>query len=159
MCAGPCLLKIKHQRSSTFTLLLISKSYWFDKSRFVNKGKLLLSTSTPSLGHNPTLPSPIIKQFSGAVAGDFGATARGVSYSQSLYFVFVLLVLFLVSLFFLLQNFKTQKKFSVVFIFVLLVCLVIYLLLMVNFFETRSFCGFTEDQQKYYKEHRLSQKE
>ena len=57
------------------------------------------------LGHNPTLPSTIIKQFSGAVAGegrniqsrqlrhqqfsggvagDFGAIARGVSYSQSL---------------------------------------------------------------------------
>ena len=32
------------------------------------------------------------------------------------------------------------------------------LFLMATFFETRSFCGFTEDQQKYYKEHRLSQK-
>ena len=29
---------------------------------------------------------------------------------------------------------------------------------MAIFFETRSCCGFTEDQQKYYKEHRLSQK-
>ena len=51
-----------------------------------------------------------IKQFSGAVAEDFGATRRGFSYSQSLYFVFCLLVLFLVSLFYLLQNFKTQKN-------------------------------------------------
>ena len=31
---------------------------------------------------------------------------------------------------------------------------------MVDFFETRSYWqgGFTEEQQKYYKEHRLSQK-
>ena len=29
---------------------------------------------------------------------------------------------------------------------------------MATFFETRSFCDFTEDQQKYYKKHRLSQK-
>ena len=29
---------------------------------------------------------------------------------------------------------------------------------MATFFETRSCCGFREDQQKYYKEHRLSQK-
>ena len=42
---------------------------------------------THSLGVPPTL-STLIKQFSGAVAGDFGAVARGVSYSQSLYFAF-----------------------------------------------------------------------
>ena len=53
VCAGPCLLKIKHQRSSTFTLLLISRSYWFDKPWFVIEGKLLLATSTPSLGAQP----------------------------------------------------------------------------------------------------------
>ena len=37
---------------------------------------------------------------------------------------------------------------------------VIYLFSMVNFFETRSYWqgGFTEDQQEYYKEYRLSQK-
>ena len=50
----PRLLKNKRQRSSTFTLLLILKSYWFDKPWFINEGKLLLATSTPSLGtqHN-----------------------------------------------------------------------------------------------------------
>ena len=79
-------------------------------ARFVNEGKLLLATSTPSLGAPPNAVNYAIKQFSGAVAGDLGATARGVSYSQSLYFVFILLVLFLVCLFFLLQNFKTPKN-------------------------------------------------
>ena len=50
VCTGPRLLKIKRQRSSTFTSLLISKSYWFDKPRFFIEGKLLLATSPPSLG-------------------------------------------------------------------------------------------------------------
>ena len=53
VCAGPRLLKVKRQRSSTFTSLLISKSYWFDKPRFVNEGKLLLTTSTHSVGAQP----------------------------------------------------------------------------------------------------------
>ena len=74
-------MKIKHQRSSTFTLLFISRSYWFDKPRFVIEGKLLLATSTPSLGAPPNSSLVAIKLFSGAVAGDL-ATARGVSYSQ-----------------------------------------------------------------------------
>ena len=39
VCAGPRLLKVKRQRSSKFTSLLISKSYWFDKPRFVKRGK------------------------------------------------------------------------------------------------------------------------
>ena len=43
VCAGPRLLKIKRQRSSTFTLLLISKSYWFDKPRFYKRGKTATS--------------------------------------------------------------------------------------------------------------------
>ena len=43
VCAGPRLLKIKRQRSSTFTLLLISKSYWFDNPRFVKRGKTATS--------------------------------------------------------------------------------------------------------------------
>ena len=47
------VLMIKRQRSSTFTLLLISRSYWFDKPRFVIEGKLLLVTSTPLLGAPP----------------------------------------------------------------------------------------------------------
>ena len=46
------------------------------------------------LGHHPTLSISTIKQFSGAVAEDFGAVARGVLHAQSLYFVFVLLSLF-----------------------------------------------------------------
>ena len=96
VCAVPCLLKIKRQRSSTFTLLLMSMSYWYDKPRFVYEGKLLLTTSTPSLGAQPNAINYDIKQFSGAIAGDFGPIARGVSYSQSIYFVFVLLALFLV---------------------------------------------------------------
>ena len=54
---GPRLLKVKRQRSSTFTSLLISKFYWFDKPRFVNEGKLLLATSTPSLGAPPNSSS------------------------------------------------------------------------------------------------------
>ena len=57
VCAGPRLLKIKSQRFSTFTLLLISRSYWFDKPRFVIQGKLLLATSTPSLGAPPNSSS------------------------------------------------------------------------------------------------------
>ena len=57
MCAGPRLLKIKCQISSTFNLLLISKSYWFDKPRFVNEGKLLLATSPPLLGAPPNSSS------------------------------------------------------------------------------------------------------
>ena len=53
VCAGPRLLKVKCQRSSTFTSLLILKSYWFYKPWFINEGKLLLATSTPSLGAPP----------------------------------------------------------------------------------------------------------
>ena len=34
-------------------MLLILKSYWFDKPRFVNEGKLLHTTSTHSLGAQP----------------------------------------------------------------------------------------------------------
>ena len=126
--AGPHLLKVKRQRSSTLTLLLISMSYWFDKPRFINRGKTATSYisafawGTTQLYHHSSsgflallpgialklhkktcprqlcqcLSISIIKQFSGAVAGDFGATARGVSHPQSLYFVFVLLALFLV---------------------------------------------------------------
>ena len=81
VCAGPRLLKVKRQRSSTFTLLLISRSYWFDKSWFVIEGKLLLATSTPSLGAPPNSSSVAIKPFSAAVAGDLGATERGVWHS------------------------------------------------------------------------------
>ena len=103
-------MKIKRRRSSTFTLLLISRSYWFDKTQFVIEGKLLLATSPPSLGALPNSSSVAIKLFSGAVTGDLEATARVVSYSQSLYFVVILLALFLVSVFFLLQNFKTPKN-------------------------------------------------
>ena len=87
----------------------------------------------------------IIKQFSGAVAGDFGAAARGVPYSQSLYFVFVLLRFFSCLAYTCLKKFN-PTKISVVFIHVLLVCLVLCLFLMATFFETRS-C-FTEDQHK-----------
>ena len=104
----------------------------------------MLPTSTPSLGAPPNSSSVAIKLFSGAVAGDLGAIARGVSYSQSLYFVFVLLVLFLVSLFFLLQNFKTQKI-SVVFIPVLL-----FYLIIMSSTENTKLCDFTSTNNNYF---------
>ena len=49
---------------------------------------------------------------------------------------------------------------TVSFGFVLLLCLVLYLLSMVTLFETRCYWqgGFTEEQHKYYKEYRLSEK-
>ena len=66
----------------TFTLFLISMSYWFDKPRFVIEGKLLLATSMTLLGAPPDSSSVATKAtFSGAVAGDLGATTRGVSHS------------------------------------------------------------------------------
>ena len=37
----------------TFTLLLISRSYWFDKPRFDIEGKLLLAATPPSLWAPP----------------------------------------------------------------------------------------------------------
>ena len=61
------------------------------------------------LGHQPTL-LVAIKLFSGAIAGDLGSTARGVSHSQSLYFIFVLFVLFLVSYFFCCKILKPKKN-------------------------------------------------
>ena len=81
VCAGPRLLKIKRQRSSAFTLLFISRSYWFDKPRFDIEGKLLLDAIPPSLGAPPNSFHHTIKQFSSAVAGYLGATARGVWHS------------------------------------------------------------------------------
>ena len=39
-------MKVKRQRSSTFTSLLISKSYWFDKPRFVKRGKTATSCNS-----------------------------------------------------------------------------------------------------------------
>ena len=57
---------------------------------------------------------------------------------------------------------KNTKKIQhlVYFGFVLLLCLVLYLLSMVTSCETRSYWlgRFTEEQQKYYKEYRLSEK-
>ena len=98
VCAGPCLLKV----SLSARDLQYSPRCWFQSPTgsinlvSIKEGKLLLDTIPPSLGAPPnSSPSPI-KQFSGVVAGEFGVAARGVSYSQSLYFVFVLLALFLV---------------------------------------------------------------
>ena len=67
-------MTVKRQRSSRFTSLLISKSYWFDKPRFVNEGKLLLTTSPPSLG---ALPNAIIirNHISTACCGISGGVA------------------------------------------------------------------------------------
>ena len=73
VCAGPRLLKIKRQRSSTFTLLLILRSYWFDKPRFVIEGKQLLATSTPSLGAPPNSSSIAINVRGDASEGAFPA--------------------------------------------------------------------------------------
>ena len=134
---------IKCQRFSTFTLLLISKSYWFDKPRFVNGGKLLLTTSSLRLGHNRTLSSTPTSSFSGAVARDRTKATQedlspptlpvlanihnraaflaplpgtfelqqGESHTLNHFTLFLsCLLYFSFSLFFLLQNFKTQKK-------------------------------------------------
>ena len=63
-------VKIKRQRSSTFTLLLISRSYWFDKHRFVIERKLLLAVIPSSLGSPPNSSqyniTPLIWMFYGA---------------------------------------------------------------------------------------------
>jgi hypothetical protein len=92
-------------------------------------------------------------------------SARGVSHFQSLYFVIVLLSFFILSC--LLLYIKKYKKIVptivVIFVGLLLCCFLLALscfLSMVDFFETRSYWqgGFTEEHQKYYKEHRLSQK-
>ena len=65
-------MKIKCQRSSTFTFLSISRSYWFDKPRFVIEGKLLLTTSTPSLGAPPNSSSVAITRPNRPTAGRTG---------------------------------------------------------------------------------------
>ena len=54
--------------------MLISKSYWFDKPRFVNEGKLLLTTSTPSLGAQSN--ATITDHQGGGRSGD-GGGGRG----------------------------------------------------------------------------------
>ena len=82
-----------------------------------------LTTSTPELGAPPNHYNN--KQlFSGAVAGDLGATTRVVSYFQSLYFVFSCLFYFLLAYFSCCKILKS-RKISVVFIPVLLFYLII----------------------------------
>ena len=122
MCAGPRLLKIKRQRSSTFTLLLISKSYWFDKPRFVNEGNCYLLHPRLRLGHHPT---PQLRKQSELFLAPLSGTLelqQGESHTLNHFTLFLYCLLyFLFSLFFLLQNFKTQKKISLIFILVLFI--------------------------------------
>ena len=80
MCAGPRLLKIKRQRFSTFTLLLISRSYWFDKSQFVKRGKTATSCNS-AFAWGTTQLFPIHHQglwdFIGVGGGRGGAQGAG----------------------------------------------------------------------------------
>ena len=161
--------------------MLISKSYWFDKPRFVKQGKTATSCNSAfawgttqlfSIHHQAvfwrrcrglkkhSVPSTTLStSFVAPLPGTL-KLQQGESYTLNLFTLF--LSCFLYFSFSLFSCFKIlkPKKISIVFIFVLLVCLVIYLLSMVNFFETRSYWqgGFTEERREYYKEYRLSQK-
>ena len=132
-------MKVKHNRSSTSILLLISKSYWFAKPRFVNEGKLLLATSTPSLGaqpnaavnyainsflapllgntlklHKKIIPRQLFHHQSSSFLAPLPGTLelqQGESHTLNHFTLFLsCLLYFSFSLFFLLQNFKTQKN-------------------------------------------------
>ena len=80
VCAGPHLLKVKRQRSSTFTSLLISKSYWFDKPRFLNWGKTAtIYNSAFAWGTTQLcqcLLIPTIRSLARCVLRLFGKTSR-----------------------------------------------------------------------------------
>ena len=78
--------------------------------------------------------------------------------------LFTLLLSCLVYFYFILFAFNYQKHKKISFLhlvyFGLLLCLFVYLISMASLFETKScwLSGFTEEQQNYYKEYRLSQK-
>ena len=111
VCAGPCLLKVKRQRSSTFTSLLISKSYWFDKPWFVNRGKFAaiynsaFAWGTTQL-HQQSTSSLFVAPLPGTLE-----LHQGESHTLNHFTLFLsCLLYFSFSLFFLLQKFKTPKK-------------------------------------------------
>ena len=75
---------------STFNVLL--DSYWFDKPWFLTEGNLLLYASHLPLGvPNGRVLHASSSKFLAPLPGRSRHAARGVSTSQSLYFVFVLL--------------------------------------------------------------------
>ena len=75
---------------STFNVLL--GSYWFDKPWFLTEGKLAAVRITPSSwGSQRTCQPHASSKFLAPLPGRSRHAARGVSTSQSLYFVFVLL--------------------------------------------------------------------
>ena len=75
---------------STFDVLL--DSYWFDKPWFLTEGNLLLYASHLPLGvPNGRVLYACQAKFLAPLPGRSRHAARGVSTSQSLYFVFVLL--------------------------------------------------------------------
>jgi hypothetical protein len=144
---------------------VISFSYWSIKLLFRTEGKLTDVLIIPSSWGFPTGPVRHQDYFLTPFLGRKRISVRGVSHFQSLYFVIVLLSFF--ALFCLLLFYQKHKKIVptivVIFVGLLLSCFLLALscfLSMVDFFETRSYWqgGFTEEQQKYYKEHFLSQK-
>jgi hypothetical protein len=119
----------------------------------------------PSSWGFPTGPVRYQDSFLAPLPGRKRIFAGGVSHFQSLYFVIILLSFFALSclLLFIKNKKKLVRTIAVIFVGLLLSCFLLALscfLSMVDFFETRSYWqgGFTEEQQKYYKEHRLSQK-
>jgi hypothetical protein len=83
-------------------------------------------------------------------------SARGVSHAHPL-----LCFKFCFTLFLLASFYQKYKKISSYYSLLVCYCLALLCFLsMVGFFKTKSFWqgGFTEEQQKYYEEHRLSQK-
>jgi hypothetical protein len=102
-------------------------------------------------------PSNSNKSFLAPLPGKKKKTsARGVFRTHILYFV----LLFCFTLFYLHRFIKNPKNLESL-IVVIFTCLALSCFLsLVGFFETKSFWqgGFTEEQQNYYDEHRLSQK-
>jgi hypothetical protein len=144
---------------------VISFSYWSIKQWFHTEGKLTVVLIIPSSWGFPT--DPVIHQdcFWRCCRGGRGFL-QGEFLTSNL---FTLLLFCLVSLLYFVRFFfiKNSKKLVptivVIFVGLILSCFLLALscfLSMVDFFETRSYWqgGFTEEQKKYYKEHRLSQK-
>jgi hypothetical protein len=97
--------------------------------------------------------------FLAPLPGKKKTSARGVSHAHPLLYFKFCFTLFLLASFY--QKYKKKLVPSIVVIFLVYYCPALSCFLsMVGFFETKSFWqgGFTEEQQKYYEEHRLSQK-
>jgi hypothetical protein len=102
--------------------------------------------------------TPAIKPFSGAIAREEKEDLCKGSFSHAHPLLCFIVLLYFI-LFYLHRFIKNPKK--LVSLIVVFTCLALSCFLsMVGFFETKSFWqgGFTEEQQNYYEEHRLSQK-